>query len=272
MKSKKLIRIIAGIIAAALFILACGCGAENETDVKDDSLQKVLDAGKLILGFDTEFPPMGFVDESGESVGFDIDVAREVCNRLGIELVCQGIDWDTKEEYLNDGRIDCIWNGMSVTPNRAEAMTLSEPYMKNELIFVAAGSSDVKELKDLVGKKVGVQTGSTAQDALEASDIFADVIMVESDTQQENVRKLFDGEVDAALLDSVAAYYSIFSSNDKYYILPETLGREEYAIGFRKGDLALRDAVQETISAMKADGTLGEISTKWFGSDITTVI
>ena len=264
-------KLLFGIVAIALTFAIAGCGAQKETTGKDDSLQKVLDAKQLILGFDTAFPPMGFIDESGESVGFDIDMAREVCDRLGIELVVRGIDWDAKEDDLNDGRIDCIWNGLSITPDRAESMNLSEPYMKNELIFVVAGNSDVKEMQDLVGRKVGVQSGSTAQEALEASDLYADVLVVQSDTHQENVQKLIRGEVDAVLIDSVAAYYSVFSSDAKYYVLPESLGQEEYAVGFRKGDQALRDAVQKTISEMKADGTLGKISEKWFGSDITTV-
>ena len=118
---------------------------------------------------------------------------------------------------------------------------------------------------------MGVQSGSTSQDALEKSGIYAEIIVVPSDSHQENVEKLIRGEVDAILVDSVAAYYSIFSSESKYYVLPESLGQEEYVIGFRKGDLALCDAIQKTIRAMKADGTLGEISKKWFGSDITTV-
>ena len=271
MKRKILKRILSCIIAAVLLILFCGCEDRSGTDADDDSLQKVLDSGKLILGCDTEFPPMGFADGSGEIVGFDIDVAREVCRRLGVELVVRGIDWNTKEDYLNDGRIDCIWNGMSSSPERAESMTLSAPYMKNELIFVVRGNSDIKEMNDLAGMRVGVQTGSTAQDALEDSEIFASVKEVTSATNRENLRKLIGGEVDAILIDSVAAYYSVFSSDRKFYVLPESLGQEEYVIGFRKGDNALRDAVQKAISEMKADGTLSEISKKWFGSDITTV-
>ena len=264
-------QLLAALAAAAILLAAAGCGSSESAAQGDDSLKKVLQAGQLVLGLDTEFPPMGFIDETGEIVGFDIDVAREVCSRLGVTLVPKGIDWDHKEEELNSGAIDCIWNGMSVTPERAAAMNLSEPYMNNEQIFVVLGDSDVKEMQDLIGRRVGVQVGSTSQEALEASALYADVVVVASETHQENVRKLKEGEVDAILVDSVAAFYSVFSSDQLYYILPESLGQEEYAIGFRKGDQALRDRVQEIIGDMKADGTLGQISKKWFGSDITIV-
>ena len=260
------------VILATLFALAfAGCGEQNGS-AEDDSLQKVLDAGQLILGLDVAFPPMGFIDDGGEIVGFDIDVAQEVCNRLGITLVKQSIDWDEKENDLNEGRIDCIWNGFSITPARDEAMCLSDPYMKNELIVVVLGDSEAKGLRDLKGLKVGVQSGSTAQDVLKASEIFPDVTEVPYDTVTVMIDKLNAREIDAAVVDSVSAYYFIFSNEDQqYFTLPDSLGEEEYAIGFRKNDRKLRDKIQEIISEMKADGTLGEISKKWFGSDITTV-
>ena len=143
--------------------------------------------------------------------------------------------------------------------------------MKNELIIVVLGSSDIEVLRDLAGRKVGVQSGSTAQDVLETSDKVSDISIVTFDDNMELLKKLEQEEVDAALVDSVVAYHFIFSSDRKYYVLPDSLGEEEYAIGFRKGDQALRDRVQEILSEMKADGTLGVISKKWFGSDITTV-
>ena len=264
-------RILACVLALVSVLAFAGCGGQNE-DADDDSLQKVLDAGQLILGLDTGFPPMGFIDENGDIVGFDIDVAQEVCNRLGVTLVKQGIDWDEKENDLNEGRIDCIWNGFSVTPARDEAMCLSDPYMKNELIVVVLGGSEVKVLRDLKGMKIGVQSGSTAQDVLEASDIYPDVTEISYDTVMILVDKLNKGEIDAAVIDSVSAYYFMFSSEEQqYFTLSDSLDEEDYAIGFRKNDRKLRDKIQEIISEMKADGTLGNISKKWFGSDITTV-
>ena len=277
-------RLFAGFAAAALITAGAGCGngstaadttaaANNDTQTaaSDDSLQKVLDAKKLVLGLDASFPPMGFTDESNEIVGFDIDVAQEVCDRLGIELVKQPINWDTKEEDLNLGKIDCIWNGMSINAARAEAMNLSEPYMKNEMIFVVPGDSDVKSMNDLSGKTVGVQNGSTAQEILEASDLYANITVTPLDDNVTLLNNMELGFSDAVFLDSVVAYYFIASNNKDFFVLPGNLEDEEYAIGFRKADQTLRDKVQATLSEMKADGKLAEISTKWFGSDVTTV-
>ena len=247
---------------------------ESAADGTDESLQKVLDSGKFILGLDATFEPMGYTNENDEIVGFDIDVAAEVCARMGVELIKEPIDWDTKEQDLAVGRIDCIWNGMSINPSREEQMNLSEPYMKNEMVFVVPASSDVASMSDLAGKNIAVQNGSSAQDILEASELYTSdtpVTVTAMATNVEALQQLELGLVDAVFLDSVVANYQITSAGKDYKVLPDGLEEEEYAIGFRKEDQALRDEVQKILGEMKADGKLGEISTKWFGSDITTV-
>ncbi len=243
----------------------------NEATDADQSLQKVLDSGKLILGLDATFKPMGYTDENDEIVGFDIDVAEEVCARMGVELVKEGINWETKEQDLNAGRIDCIWNGMSINPSRAEEMNLSEPYMKNAMVFVVPANSDVTAMSDLSNKIIGVQNGSTAEEILMASEIGSTITEQAMATNIEALQQMELGLVDAVFLDSIVANYEITSSGKDYKVLPDGLEEEEYAIGFRKADQALRDEVQRILSEMKADGKLGEISTEWFGSDITTV-
>ena len=190
---------------------------------------------------------------------------------MGVELVKEGINWETKEQDLNAGRIDCIWNGMSVSPSRAEEMNLSEPYMKNSMVFVVPVDSDAKTMDDLSKKVIGVQNGSTAQDILNASDIADTITEQAMPTNIEALQQMELGLVDAVFLDSVVANYEITSSGKNYIVLPDGLEEEEYAIGFRKNDQKLRDEVQKILGEMKADGTLGEISTEWFGSDITTV-
>lgn len=277
MKSK-IIKLLAAM--AIIPAILAGCASSGETAEttaanneaaagEDNSLQKVLDSGKFVLGLDATFKPMGYTNENDEIVGFDIDVAQEVCNRLGVELVKQPIDWDTKEQDLDAGKIDCIWNGMSVNPSRAEIMNLSEPYMKNDMIFVVAGGSEIKSQADLEGKNVAVQSGSTAQDILrEAGMNITETALA---TNVECLQQLELNLVDAVFMDSVVANFEITESGKDYVVLPDGLAPEEYAIGFRKNDQALRDKVQSILSEMKADGKLGEISTKWFGSDVTTV-
>ena len=273
MKKTFLSRLIAAAAAASMLVMAAGCGSSESSSESgaDNSLQKVLDEKQLILGLDASFPPMGFTDDSNEIVGFDIDVAQAVCDRMGVELVKRPINWDTKEQDLNVGTIDCIWNGMSINASRQEAMNLSDPYMKNEMIFVVPGNSSIKSMDDLAGKTVGVQSGSTAQEILEGWDKFSEITESPLEDNVEALRQMELGFSDAVFLDSVVANYFITSNSKDYVVLDGNLESEEYAIGFRKNDQALRDKVQETLSEMKKDGTLGEISTKWFGSDVTTV-
>ncbi|MBQ4068209.1 MAG: amino acid ABC transporter substrate-binding protein [Lachnospiraceae bacterium] len=275
---KKLSKImLCAVLAGTMLFTGCGSSESKKEDSKDvattedNSLQKVKDAGKLILGLDATFKPMGYTDENDEIVGFDIDVAEEVCKRMGVELVKEPINWDTKEQDLNVGKIDCIWNGMSVNPSRQEAMNLSEAYMENEMVFVVTGKSEVTGMADLADKNIAVQNGSTAQDILEASEVGKTCTITTIATNVEALQQLELNLVDAVFLDSVVANYEITESGKDYKVLEEGLEKEEYAIGFRKGDQKLRDEVQKILSEMKADGSLGEISTKWFGSDVTTV-
>ncbi len=269
-------------LAAMLLLTACGTADENSskeettgaaaTESKaDESYNKIIEAGKLVLGLDATFKPMGYTDENDNIVGFDIDLATEVCNRLGVKLETYGVNWDTKEIDLDAGTIDCIWNGLSVSPARKEQMLMSDPYMKNEMIFTVNSDSELKTLDDLKGKTIAVQNGSTAQEILAKSDLAADITVNELATNVEALNQLEMGMCDAVFLDSVVAKYEINTSKKAFTIMEEGLEEEEYAIGFRKGDQALCDKVEEVLSEMKADGTVEKISTKWFGSDITTI-
>lgn len=280
---KKLnLKAVAAAMAAVLTLGVAGCSSQSTSSTassdngsavstEDQSLKKVKDAGKLILGLDATFKPMGYTDENNEIVGFDIDVAEEVCKRLGVELVKQPINWDTLTTDLNVGKCDCVWNGLSINEERQEKMNLSEPYMKNAMVFVVKGDSTVEKMADLKGKKISVQNGSSAQTILESCEIKDDITISPIATNVEALQQLELGVVDAVFLDEVVADYEIKNSGKNYKKLAEGLEEEEYAIAFRKDDQALRDAVQQTLSEMKADGKLAEISTKWFGSDITIV-
>ena len=262
-------RTVLSIITAFVLLMSLsGCRETNLS--KDRSLDAVLDKGQLVLGLDENFPPMGYRDEDGVIKGFDIDLAREVCNRLGVELVCRPIDWDKKEEILNSGEIDIIWNGLSVTDERKENMLLSEPYLENELVFAVAKGSDIKSVDDLKGKKVGVQSGSSSSDAIKEVSFYKDITVVNVDDNVTLLNKLRSGEIDSVFLDSIFIYYTARNSED-YVLLRQSFMDEKMAIGFRKGDEKLKNRIQEIMSEMRADGTLSDISSEWFGSDITIV-
>ncbi|MCR5120745.1 MAG: amino acid ABC transporter substrate-binding protein [Lachnospiraceae bacterium] len=255
---------------AIAFLLLCivGC-AGKDANGDDKSLKKVLDAGQLVLGLDENYPPMGYRDESGEIVGFDIDMAKEVCNRLGIELVNKPIEWDKKEDELNSGNIDCIWNGMSVSPERSASMCLSKSYLRSELVFVVMSDSGIDDVQGIKGKSVGVQSGSTTEDELRDSALMPDITIVKYGDNKELMEDLEQKKIDVAFIDTISTYYYSSMSNENLTILPTVFSREELAIGFRNNDYALRDKVQETIDEMTADGTVKKISEKWFGKDIT---
>ncbi len=258
-----------GLFVLFLFIIfiVTACGEQE-----DNSLQNVMDKGCLILGFEENYAPMGYVNEDGETVGFDIDLANEVCKRLGIELVTKPIDWDKKVEVLNDGTIDCIWNGMSSTPDRAEQMLISEPYLKNELVFAVRSYSNIKTFGDLRGKTIGVQKGSTTEDRLKETEFYKDITVYPWKDNVELVNMLEEGKIDSLFIDSVFIYnYMVNNDEGKIVLISKNYYNEELAIGFRKNDRALCEKIEETLADMKTDGKLAEISTKWFGADITTV-
>lgn len=256
-------KFLACIALAAFFV---GCNEQKSDAPKaDESLNKVKAAGEFVLGLDDSFPPMGFRDKDNNIVGFDIDLATEVCARLGVKLKTQPISWDAKEQELNTGKIDCIWNGLSVDSSRLAAMNMSNPYLKNRMIFTVKDKA-LANLAALAGKKIAVQNGSTAQKLLDASDAGkAAKEIVPFDDNQTALMDLEKGGVDAVFLDEIVARYWISQNGKDYVVLEEGLSDEEYAIGFRKKDQALRDAVDATIAAMKTDGKFAEISAKWFG-------
>ena len=220
----------------------------------------------LTVGFDANFPPYGYMDENGEYIGFDLDLAQEVCDRLGWELVKQPIDWDSKDMELSSGSIDCIWNGFTYN-GREEDYAWTTPYVDNSQVFVVAADSGITSAADLAGKVVNVQADSSALTALEdesnaeLSASFAELIQVpEYNTAFMNLEA---GAADAVALDIGVANYQVASRGDAFVILEEPLSTEVYAVGFLLGNEALRDVVQEQLDAMGADGKFAEIAEKW---------
>ena len=230
--------------------------------------------GVFTVGFDQDFPPMGFVGDDGEFTGFDLDLAAEVAKRLGMEIKYQPIAWDAKEMEIESGNIDVIWNGFT-TNGRENDYTWSKPYMENKQVFVVSKDSGITKVEDLKGKKVEVQVDSSGEKALaenkELSDSFAELIT----TADYNTafQDLEMGATDAVAMDIIVAGYQLKKRGDGKYIIleDEPISTEEYGIGFKKGNTALRDAVDATLVEMAADKTLKSISEKWFDTDVTII-
>lgn len=261
--------IICMLAACMALSMAVGCAGEQSST--DTSLTDIKEKGKLIIGLDDSFPPMGFRDENGEIVGFDIDMAREVCNRMGVEMVLQPINWTAKEMEIQSGTVDVLWNAYTITDERKEKVLFSDPYMGNTQVIVVLKDSEIQKLSDLAGKKVAVQDGSSAQDALKADEELYNSLGDQVDFD-DNVTAFLDvdsKQVDALAIDEVVADYYLKLKPDQYRILEETLAPEEYGVGFRLEDKALRDEVQKHLDAMIEDGTAKKISEEWFGKDVT---
>ena len=256
-------------VALILMMLVCGFA-----HAEDNSVQAILDKGTFILGLDDSFPPMGFRDEDNNIVGFDIDVAKKVAEKLGVEFVAQPISWDAKELELNSGNIDCIWNGMSITPEREASMAMTWPYLNNQMVFYVKADSGIKAAEDLAGKSVAVQNGSYAEELLNGD--FADLAatmdsVIGYDEYLTALMDLQQGGCDAVLIDLVVGEYKVSGMGATDLMAAVALADDNYGIGFRKEDVALRDKVQEILMELKADGTLAEICKNWFTEDITVV-
>jgi len=239
----------------------------------DESLNKVTTKGVFVLGLDDAFPPMGFRDANNEIVGYDIDLAKEVAKRMGVKLQPQPIDWNAKEQELNTGKIDCIWNGFTITDERSKALTFTKPYLKNAQVVVVRKGSGFTKLEDLKGKSIGIQAGSSAADAVN-NNAAVKTSVKEIIEFKDNLTALMDLEikgVDAVVMDLLVANDNINRSGKAFAILDEALAPENYGVGFRKADLALMNKVQAALEEKAKDGTIEKISVKWFGADISTV-
>ena len=281
-------RLLSAVMASAMVLSLAACGgAKTETTAAETTAEKKEETttagttaaetaeaagGTLIVGFDQDFPPMGFVGDNGEYTGFDLDPAKEVASRLGLEYKAQPIAWDSKDMELESGNIDCIWNGFTIT-GREDDYTWTTPYMANKQVFVVANDSDIKSQADLAGKVVEVQADSSAEAALKENQDLANTFGQLLTTPDYNTAfmDLEQGAVDAVAMDVIVAGYQIKQRNADFKILDDSLSEEEYGIGFKKGNTELRDKVQGALEEMAADGTLAKISDEWFGEDVTTI-
>lgn len=268
-KLPKRLLLICLAIAMVLPLIACNSSSSSNTDSSSGS--QTAEKKTFTVGFDANFPPYGYRDDNGEYVGFDLDLAQEVCNRRGWTLVKQPIDWDSKDMELSAKTIDCIWNGFTMSEDRLDKYTWTEPYVDNSQVFVVAKDSGIKTFDDLAGKTVAVQTASSALEALDSDDCKELKASFKSLEQIPEYNTAFMNleakSVDAIAMDIGVAKYQIESRGDKFVMLSEPIITEKYGIAFLKGNETLRDEVQNTLYDMLKDGKLDEIAKKWELSD-----
>ena len=269
------------LMAAAMVFTLAGCGSSKDADTSakketktEDSKDKENSDKQFIVGFDAEYPPYGYKDDNGEYVGFDLDLAQEVCARNGWELVKQPIDWDSKDMELNSGSIDCIWNGFTMT-GREDDYTWSKPYVDNSIVVVVKEGSGIEKKEDLAGKVIAVQADSSGLAALTDEEDNEENLKLAasfSDLQQvadynTAFMNLEAGAVDAIVVDIGVADYQL-ESRTGFVMLDDKIRTEQYAVGYKLGNEELRDQVQSTLDEMVKDDTFDDIAKKWDLSDM----
>lgn len=251
-----------------LMLILSGCSGSSK---KDDSWEYIESKGEFVIGLDDAFPPMGFKDENGEIVGFDIDLAKAVAEKMGVKVKFQPVAWDGVIMELNNKNIDVIWNGFTITEKRKKSVAFTKPYLENRQIIIVKKGSPIKSKADLAGKRVGLQAGSSSFNALEKDEETYKKVedrLVEFSTNDEVLLDLKNGGIDAAVMDEIVARYYMAKKPDEFEILRENFGSEEYGIGVRKGDTRFLEKLQTALDETIKDGTAEEISKKWFGENI----
>jgi polar amino acid transport system substrate-binding protein len=257
---KKLILLLAATLIAAFAVPSFAA---------DASFTEVKKAGKLVIGLDDAFPPMGYRDAGGKLIGFDIDAAEEVGKRLGIKIEWQPTAWDGVIHSLNSKKFDCIWNGMTITDERAKEVAFTKPYiMDGQIAVVRFNDKRFKSLKDLKNVKVGAQKGSSALSSVKKLPTAP----AELKEYEDNPKALLDLEaarLDVVVMDNVTGRDFIAKRPGKFKVIPGFISKEPFGVAFRKDDAGLRAKVQQTLDKMVKDGTMAKISRKWFAEDIT---
>jgi polar amino acid transport system substrate-binding protein len=252
-------------IAITATALLAGCGGDKKP------AQTATQKGKVVIGLDDNFPPYGFHDESGDLVGFDIDMAKEAGKRLGMEVEFKPIEWSAKETELKSKKIDLIWNGLSISPEREKSILFSRPYINGPQIILVRNDSPIQKKEDLAGKMVATQEGSTGLDAVNKEPEFKSTFKGFK-TYSDNVTSFMDlqvGRVDAVVVSRTTALYFMKKNKADFRIVDGGYPDIPSGVGMRKDDTELKAKLDKVLEEMKADGTSSKISEKWLGMDIT---
>lgn len=275
MKKRKGILGLLALVGVAVMSLA-GC-TQLASNPKVDNWDKYQQQKSITVGFDNTFVPMGFEEKNGNYAGFDIELAQYVSKKLGITVHFQPIDWDMKETELQNGTIDAIWNGYSATDERREKVAFTIPYMQNTQILVVKKTSGIHSVKDMTGKVLGAQNGSSGMlDFEEHPEVLKNRVKGEDADQYQSVNEaiidLKNDRIDALLIDRVYADYYLTTEGivDEYDTIPSGFESESFAVGVRPADKKLLEALNQAFKELYQEGIFQQISQKWFGEDVAT--
>ena len=261
---------LAGMLCAVMVVSSLGFAAMAD-ETESFGVDGLATEGTLVVGFDAEYPPYGYMDDNGDYTGFDLELAEAVCQIEGWELVKTPIDWDSKDMELNSGNIDCIWNGFTMD-GREDSYTFSVPYVDNSQVICVSDDAGIASLEDLEGKIVGVQADSAALTLLEEGGDQADLAATFGELQQfadynTAFAELQAGSLDAVAIDVGVAQYQI-KGREGYSILEESLNSEKYAVGFKKGNQDLADIINDDLAILYDEGIFDELAEKYEIADM----
>ena len=275
MKKRKGILGLLTLVGMAVMSLA-GC-TQLASNPKVDNWDKYQQQKSITVGFDNTFVPMGFEEKNGNYAGFDIELAKYVSKKLGIQVHFQPIDWDMKETELQNGTIDAIWNGYSATDERREKVAFTIPYMQNTQILVVKKTSGIHSVEDMTGKVLGAQNGSSGMlDFEEHPEVLKNRVNGGDADQYQSVNEaiidLKNDRIDALLIDRVYADYYLTTEGiaDEYDAIPSGFESESFAVGVRPADKKLLEALNQAFKELYQEGIFQQISQKWFGEDVAT--
>ncbi|MCI7677946.1 MAG: amino acid ABC transporter substrate-binding protein [Streptococcus orisratti] len=271
----KLKKVLLGAVTLFAAVSLAACGSKSSTS--KDNWETYTSKKSITIGFDNTFVPMGYEDDKGNNVGFDIDLANAVFKEYGIKVKWQPINWDLKETELKNGKIDLIWNGYSITKERQAKVAFTNPYMKNEQVLVTKKSSGIDSFEGMKDKVLGAQSGSSGYDAFTSKpEVLKDLVKDNDATQYETFTQalidLKNDRIDGLLIDRVYANYYLAQEGelDQYNIIESKFDGEDFAAGVRKEDKTLVKKVNAAFKKLYETGKFQEISKKWFGEDVAT--
>ena len=265
------------VLVSFVLIIGFSACSKNKTAssaaTQKDAVEALKSRGVLVIGYDVDFMPLAFKDSNNELVGYDLELAEETAKRLGVELKALPIDWEDKDNELENGTIDCIWSGYTITDARKKAHSLTSHYLANQQVLIVRKNGAVKSYDDLTGRVIGYRGASSSEDAINGNSSFKNKIG-DAITYKDNKSCLADlkvGLIDAMVMDGIFAYYYVAHTDEPFEVIPTPLSDEEYSVCFRKNEPELRDAVEKILLEMAKDGTVERISTKWFGQDVSLI-
>ncbi|QNK40815.1 transporter substrate-binding domain-containing protein [Caproicibacter fermentans] len=280
---KRIGRMIAAALSVCMLLSACspssgmqdGQSAVNTSGSQasapksgDTSLQRVLDAGKLTVVGSGGYPPFNYIDDSGNVIGFDVDVGQEIAKRMGVKLNYVTSEWSGLIEGLRNSRYDAILGSMAITEERLQSVNFTTPYYYSGAQLVVRSDSGFTDPNQLKGKKIAVATGTNFEQDVNA--LGAESALYDDDNS--TMLELISGRVDGVITDRLVALEAKrkMKEGDRFQLLGKVMRVEKMGIAVNQNDTSLLNKLNEIVQAMHDDGTLTQISKKWQGgADIT---